>query len=84
MAVGKVQPKAFAAPQYYLFEHNGQCWVRYQDYTNSVNLPGYLADPGVGYVMPLSTGTKVHDYMNDNGHSQIGTWIDQAAQQVGR
>jgi len=59
-------------------------WVRYQDYTNPVNLPRYLADMDVGYVRELSTGTAVYDYMNQDGHKNIGTWIDRAAQQVGR
>jgi hypothetical protein len=45
MAVGKVQSNTWAAPQYYLFEWNGQARARYQDYTNAVNLPRYLADP---------------------------------------
>ncbi len=100
MGVGKVQanqPSAFLgqrnalagllAPepaQYYLFEWKGQGWVRYQDYTKPVNLPRYLADPTVGYVTALSTGTVVYDYITEVGHKNIGAWIDAAAQQVGR
>jgi hypothetical protein len=26
----------------------------------------------------------MHDYMNDDGHRNIGAWIDRAAQQAGR
>ena len=92
MGVGKVQanqPNAFLAsvnslagllapeaPQYYLFEWTGQGWVRYQDYTKPVNLPRYLADPAAGYVTPLSAGTAVYDYINQDGHKNIGAWID--------
>lgn len=100
MAVGKVQPNgpnpllgqpnrllgllAREAPQYYLFEWKGQEWVRYADYTRPVKLPRYLADPAAGYVTALSTGTAVYDHMNNEGHKNIGAWIDRAAQQVGR
>lgn len=79
--LGVIPPEA---PQYYLFELTGQGWVRYQDYTKPVNLPRYLPDPLTGYVTPLSTGTAVYDYMNQQGHKNIGAWIDRAAQQVGR
>jgi MTH538 TIR-like domain (DUF1863) len=84
MAVGKVQSSIFAAPQYFLFEWNGQSWIRYEDYTNAVNLPRYLADPAPDYVMPLSTGTFAYDYIKQVGHENSGSWIDQAARRVGR
>jgi len=85
MAVGKVQSNPWMAPQYYLFQLDGQGrWVRYQDYTIPVSLPRYLADPRPGYVTLLSAGTSVYDYVNQAGHKNIGSWIDQAAQQVGR
>jgi hypothetical protein len=99
MAVGKVQPSRPSAlfgrttlsallstetPQYYLFEWKGQGWVRYRDYTRPVKLPKYLADPAAGYVMPLLTGTVTHDFANEDGHKNLGSWIDRAAQQVGR
>jgi len=84
MAVGKVLSSVWAPPQYYLFESTKQGWIRYQDYTIPVSLPRYLADPPPDYVMPLSAGTYVYDYVNLGGHKNIGSWIDQAAQQVGR
>jgi hypothetical protein len=100
MCVGKVQPNepsAFSGQRnslaailgrepvkYYLFERTNQGWVRYQDYTIPVDLPRYLADPQAGYLMPLSTGTVTYDFVNEEGHKNVGTWIDQAAQQVGR
>ena len=88
MAVGKVQPHVFYNPQYYLFEWSqkgGQWgWFRYEDYTDPVKLPGYLADPLPGQVMQLSTGTSAYDYIVSDGHKNIGAWIDRAAQQVGR
>ncbi|HUY12811.1 MAG TPA: TIR domain-containing protein [Terriglobia bacterium] len=84
MGVGKVQANQWAASQYYLFELTRQEWVRYEDYTKPVNLPRYLADVGAGYVRVLSTGAAIYDYVNGEGHRNVGAWIDQAAQQVGR
>lgn len=93
MAVGKVQNGILAAPKYYLFEKvavsNGLGgykfeWHRYGDYTNSVQLPPWLTDPQPGYVTPLSNNTVVYDYISDDGHHNIGSWIDKAAQWAGR
>lgn len=93
MAVGKVQPGVLSTPRYYLFEKqaapNGVGgykweWNRYSDYVSSVLLPPWLADPAPGYVTPLSDNAVVYDYIADNGHSNIGGWIDKAAQRAGR
>lgn len=59
-------------------------WVQYRDYVQQVKLPRYLKEPSVGYVMPLSAGTSVYDYVNHVGHKNIGAWIDLAAKAVGR
>jgi hypothetical protein len=84
MAVGKVQSNALEPPRYYLFERAVQGWARYQDYTTPVSLPRWLADMPAGQVRPLSAGTAEHDYIAQDGHMNIGAWIDAAAQQVGR
>jgi len=93
MAVGKVQPGVLSTPRYYLFEKqvvpNGIGgykweWNRYSDYTSSVSLPPWLADPVAGYVTPLSQNASVHDYIADDGHRNIGSCIDTAAQRAGR
>lgn len=59
-------------------------WYPYEDYTQSVPLPRYLREPDVGYVMPLSSGTVEHNFAVDNGDKNLGDWVDQAAQAVGR
>jgi MTH538 TIR-like domain (DUF1863) len=93
MAVGKVQPGVLSTPKYYLFEKlavpNGIGgykweWHRYSDYTSSVSLPPWVADPVAGYVTPLSQNATVYDYIADDGHRNIGSWIDNAAQGAGR
>ena len=93
MAVGKVQEGILATPKYYLFEKvavpSGIVgykleWRRYGDYTNAVPLPSWLADPQPGCFTTLSHYTSVYDYVADNGHQNIGRWIDIAAQRAGR
>jgi hypothetical protein len=83
-----------AAGKFYLYEKRqvlnpmtGQTewqWYRYQDYTMPVALPRYLAEPPVGYIMPLSSATDEYDYVAQTGHKNIGVWIDRAAQRAGR
>jgi hypothetical protein len=93
MAVGKVQPGVLSTPRYCLFEKQAAPngiggykweWNRYSDYTISVSLPPWLADPVAGYVTPLSQNATVYDYIADDGHRNIGSWIDRAAQGAGR
>ncbi|MHB8270722.1 TIR domain-containing protein [Bradyrhizobium sp.] len=93
MAVGKVQPGVLSTPRYYLFEKqavpNGVGgykweWNRYSDYTSSVSLPPWLADPAPDFVTPLSQNATVYDYIADDGHKNIGSWIDKAAHGAGR
>lgn len=93
LAVGKVQEAVLSTPRYYLFEKqavpNGVggyawAWNRYSDYTSAVSLPPWLADPAARYVTPLSQNAPVYDYIADDGHRNIGSWIDLAAQRSGR
>jgi hypothetical protein len=67
-------------------------WVKYEiarahpytDHTLEIKLPNWLADPPHhNWVMPLSHNATVNDYMADNGHQNIGGWIDRAAQAAG-
>jgi hypothetical protein len=91
IAVGKVQEQG--QTKYRLFEKlalpNGAggyrwSWERYSDYTDSVMRPAWLNDPLVGYVTPLSTNATLYDYIANEGHKNIGAWIDHAAQRAGR
>jgi hypothetical protein len=90
MAVGKVQADISTPARYYLFEKQALpggyrwAWNRYGDYSSSVTLPSWLADPIAGYVTPLSQNASVYDYIADDGHRNIGSWIDKAAQGAGR
>ena len=59
-------------------------WLPYQDYLFPVDLPKYLAEPWIGYVVPLSAGTAEYDFKLESGHKNLGAWIDVAAKVVGR
>ena len=84
IAVGKVQHSLLSQPSYYLFEWKRDGWVRYTDHLTTVALPPWLADPAPGMVMPLSHSTNEYDFVLHDGHKNIGTWIDCAAQKAGR
>jgi hypothetical protein len=93
MAVGKVQTNTWDEARYFLYEQRqgldsaGGCrwgWFKYDDYRKSVDLPRWLTDPTPGHVTPLSNCAAEYDYMADDGHKNIGSWIDSAARRAGR
>lgn len=94
MGIGRHQPDVRKPPLYYLYEKEYVAdgrggwepqWIRYADHTAPVSLPKWVTDPGQhGYVMPLSVNAAEYDYVVENGHRNIGHWIDTAAKQAGR
>jgi hypothetical protein len=62
----------------------GWQWYRYSDYTDPVRLLGWLSDPASSQVTPVSNSAFMYDYLNDDGHRNIGAWINRAAQQADR
>jgi hypothetical protein len=59
-------------------------WREYQDFKDPVSLPRYIRNPSIQRVMPLGDYTEEYDYVAQNGHGNIGAWIDRAAAAVGR
>jgi hypothetical protein len=93
MGIAKLQADKRLPPQYYLYEltfvldgHGDKIehWSPYHDYTAAVEKPAWLTDPSVDHVMALSVDAAEYDYEQDNGHRNIGSWIDMAANQAGR
>lgn len=85
MGVGKLPAmNHLSPPRYALFEFHSGSWNRYQDHLAVVDLPSYLPDPAPGHVSRLSFGAAEYDYATQNGNTNIGAWIDAAAQAVGR
>jgi hypothetical protein len=58
-------------------------WYQYTDFKDSVSVPPYLSVKPFE-VSALSQGTRHYDYMADRGVVALGSWVDAAAQQVGR
>jgi hypothetical protein len=93
MGLAKLQPNKNEPPRYYLYEMDivrdadggrTEEWSRYGDYTSPIKKPAWVGDPPMGYVRRLSADTAEYDYELDNGHRNIGGWIDQGAKRVGR
>lgn len=92
LAITKVQDGALSIPTYRLVENNYYVvngvgtykWEWYKDYTHAVDKPKWLADPAPGTSVRLdSGGTPTYDYIANDGHHQIGTWINNAARAAG-
>lgn len=87
MAVGKMRDGT-----YRLFEKRRAIvsgswqwrWDRYDKYSGAIDLPRYLPAPYVDYVTPLDRGTMRYDFVLQQGHKNIGGWIDLAAINAGR
>lgn len=59
-------------------------WDWYKDYITAVPLPAYVRHPPVqGRPIRLSDVTLEYDW-SQNGHQNIGNWIDLAATEAGR
>jgi hypothetical protein len=93
MAIGKVQPNLSQPAKYLLFEKlavpdgaggHRWAWCQYEDHTDAVDLPGWVTDPPIGHVTPLSDNADEYDFTNDVGHKHLGSWLDRAAQRAGR
>jgi hypothetical protein len=80
MGVGKMPDGTFR-----LYEWRaGPYWEPYSNYTYAVELPRYLPEPPVGWVVPLTYGTAEYDFVFDAGSRNIGWWFDFAAKGAGR
>lgn len=65
------------------YENGNYKWDWYKKHTLSVNVPSYMPRPTLGNPLSFSDYTRMHDWTS-GGHNQIGSWIDAAAQAVGR
>jgi hypothetical protein len=93
IGIAKLQSDARLPPRYFLYEKRlvpngyGQLveeWQPYGDHAAAVKKPSWLTDPSLDHVMPLSADAAEYDYELENGHRNIGSWIDKAAQRAGR
>jgi Thoeris protein ThsB, TIR-like domain len=59
-------------------------WQKYSKFASPVSVPKYMQAPNEGEVAALSKVTAIYDYVAQQGHKNIGFWIDKAALHVGR
>ena len=62
---------------------NGK-WVRYDDYTQAVELPATWAKPHDTNVIRLSQYAGLYCYKTQGGQANFPSWVRQAAAGVGR
>lgn len=74
-----------AAPDRILFAEwaNGR-WQRYMDYQQAVKLPPQWQPPLSTSVVPLSTYARSYCYVADYGSQRFASWVEAAAQGVGK
>ena len=58
-------------------------WKRYDDHRQVVDFPRWMQKPQPGYIQPLNFDAEEYDYTAGDGHKNIGSWIDAAAQMRG-
>src|SRR5262245_1164863 len=62
----------------------GFSWRLYADHAEPVIPPRYVGDIELGQAAPLSLFTTEHDFLADDGATNIAAWIEAAAVQAGR
>lgn len=65
-------------------ERVGEQWHRFDMHKGPVSWPRWLEKPNVGYVRPLSHGTRGYDYHLDDGYNGLSEWAQLAAREAGR
>lgn len=84
MAIGRVQEGLLSSPKYYLYEWTAGAWQRYLDYQSAVSVPRWISETMIRDRLQLSQITQTYDYCRQDGHKNIGAWVDAAATQAGR
>ncbi len=84
MAIGRVQDGLLSTPKYYLYEWKAGAWQRYMDYQNAVPVPRWISETQINNLLQLSQIVTTYDYCRQDGHRNVGAWIDAAAARAGR
>ena len=68
-----------------LAEWKGGKWVRYDDYKNTIpETDLWFPPPTSRKPIPLSRHCESYDFVANSGRTNIGDWIEEAAQNAGR
>ena len=68
----------------FLAEYKNGQWIRYNDYTQSVDLPATWHRPHNRDVIELSKYSELYCYKTQYGGTNFPSWVRQAAANVGR
>ncbi|WP_151823159.1 TIR domain-containing protein [Acinetobacter oleivorans] len=70
---------------YYLAEWHHNKWIKYRDFLNPITLNSrFTPKPNSNSVVRLSSFFKTYDFTNNNGRSLLSSWIENAANQMGK
>lgn len=75
----------FLCEQLYDSQARGYRWKWYADYANAITVPRYVRKAlSPGDIVQLSTVTREYDFVQQQGHKNIGGWVDLAASDADR
>ncbi|MDV7607200.1 TIR domain-containing protein [Acinetobacter baumannii] len=70
---------------YYLAEWHDNKWIKYRDYSNPISLSSkFTLKPSSNTVIQLSRIFKTYDFIDNNGRLSLSSWIEHAANQMGK
>lgn len=70
---------------YYLAEWHDNKWIKYRDFLNPITLNSrFIPKPNSNSVVRLSSFFKTYDFTNNNGRLLLSSWIENAANQMGK
>ena len=70
---------------YYLAEWHDSKWIKYRDFSNPITLNSkFTPKPNSNSVVRLSSFFKTYDFIDNNGRSSLSSWIETAANQMGK
>ena len=70
---------------YYLAEWHDNKWIKYRVFLNQITLNSkFSPKPPSNSVVPLSIFFKTYDCIDNNGRSSLSSWIENAANQIGK
>lgn len=70
---------------YYLAELHDNKWIKYRDFLNPITLNSrFSPKPNSNSVVRLSSFFKTYDFIDHNGQSSLSSWIENAANQMGK
>jgi MTH538 TIR-like domain (DUF1863) len=84
MGIARKQNGNFYLCEWQKTEAGNWAWQWYLDYSQAISIPKYMSQPMQGRPLSLASFTREYDFALQNGATNIGGWIDLAAEEAGR